>query len=116
MSGEDIVQSINFNYDQQNNSLQPISFNDGNMYPARGWQERYSYGVNLKLLIFDINYQPEKLTVENQTQEFYRGNTQDGNFMFKYFAMVGNNIDNFILYIDNLNYFLIFYFILNFIY
>ena len=47
----DIVQSINFTFDQQNNSLQPISFNDGNMYPARGWQERYSYGVNLKLLI-----------------------------------------------------------------
>ena len=92
---KDIVQSINFNFDQQNNSLQPISFNDGNMYPARGWQERYSYGVNLKLLIFDINYQPEKLTVQNLRQEYYAGNTGDGNFMFKYFGMVANNIDNF---------------------
>ena len=92
---KDIVQSINFTFDQQNNSLQPISFNDGSMYPARGWQERYSYGVNLKLLIFDINYQPEKLTVQNLTQEYYRGNTLDGNFMFKYFGMVANNIDNF---------------------
>ena len=94
-TSKDIVQSISLNYDQQNNSLQPVSFNDGNMYPARGWQERYTYGVNLKLLIFDINYQPEKLTVQNLTQEFYRGNTQDGNFMFKYFGMVANNIDNF---------------------
>ena len=92
---KDIVQSISFNYDQQNNSLLPNSFNDGNMYPARGWQERYSYGVNLKLLIFDINYQPEKLTVQNLTQEYYAGNTLDGNFMFKYFGMVANNIDNF---------------------
>ena len=92
---KDIVQSINFNFDQQNNSLQPISFNDGNMYPSRGWQERYSYGVNLKLLIFDINYQPEKLMVQNLTQEYYPGNTGDGNFMFKYFGMVANNIDNF---------------------
>jgi hypothetical protein len=92
---KDIVQSINYSFDQQNNSLQPISFNDGNMYPSRGWQERYSYGVNLKLLIFDINYQPEKLTVQNLTQEYYAGNTQDGNFMFKYFGMVANNIDNF---------------------
>ena len=92
---KDIVQSISLNYDQQNNSLQPISFNDGNIYPARGWQERYSYGVNLKLLIFDINYQPEKLTVQNLTQEYYAGNKQDGNFMFKYFGMVANNIDNF---------------------
>ena len=94
-TSKDIVQSISLNYDQQNNSLQPISFNDGNMYPARGWQERYSYGVNLKLLIFDINYQPEKLAVQNLTQEYYPGNTGDGNFMFKYFGMVANNIDNF---------------------
>jgi hypothetical protein len=92
---KDIIQSISLNFDQQNNSLQPISFNDGNMYPARGWQERYSYGVNIKLLIFDINYQPEKLTVQNITQEYYPGNTGDGNFMFKYFGMVANNIDNF---------------------
>jgi len=94
-TAKDIVQSISLNFDQQNNSLQPISFNDGNMYPARGWQERYSYGVNLKLLIFDINYQPEKITVQNLTQEYYPGNTGDGNFMFKYFGMVANNIDNF---------------------
>ena len=92
---KDIVQSINYNFDQQINSTLPISFNDGNMYPARGWQERYSYGVNLKLLIFDINYQPEKLTVQNQEQDYYAGNTHDGNFMFKYFGMVANQIDNF---------------------
>jgi hypothetical protein len=92
---KDIVQSITFNFDQQNNSLLPISFNDGSMYPARGWQERYSVGVNLKLLIFDINYQPEKLTVQNLTQEYYPGDTGDGNFMFKYFGMVANNIDFF---------------------
>jgi len=90
---KDIVQSINFNYDQQNNSLLPFNFNDGNMYPSRGWQERYSIGINLKLLIFDINYQPEKLIVQNKTQEYYRG--EPGEFMFKYFGMVANYIDNF---------------------
>jgi len=94
-TSKDVVQSIILNYDQQDNSLIPISFNDGNMYPSTGWQERYSYGVNLKLLLFDINYQPEKLTVQNRTQEYYEGNTLDGNFMFKYFGMVANNIDNF---------------------
>ena len=92
---KDVVQSVSLNFDQQNNSLLPVSFNDGNMYPARGWQERYSIGVNLKLLIFDINYQPEKLTVQNMAQEYYPGNIADGNFMFKYFGMVANNIDNF---------------------
>ena len=45
-TSKDIVQSVNFSYDQQNNSLLPVSFNDGNIYPARGWQERYSVGVN----------------------------------------------------------------------
>ena len=94
-TSKDIIQFINFNYDQQNNSLLPSSFNDGNIYPARGWQERYSYGINIKLLIFDINYQPEKLIVQNKSQEYYAGNTNDGNFMFKYFGMVANNIDNF---------------------
>jgi hypothetical protein len=92
---KDIIQSINYNFDQQINSVLPISFNDGNMYPAKGWQERYSYGVNLKLLFFDINYQPEKINVQNLAQEYYEGNTGDGNFMFKYFGMVANNIDNF---------------------
>ena len=90
---KDIVQSINFSFDQQNNSLQPISFNDGNIYPARGWQERYSYGINLKLSILDINYQPEKVIVQNLRQEYYSG--EPGNFMFYYFGMVANNIDNF---------------------
>ena len=80
-TAKDIVQFVNFNYDQQNNSLLPSSFNDGNIYPARGWQERYSIGVNLKLLIFDINYQPEKLVVQNKTQEYYAG--EPGEFMFK---------------------------------
>jgi hypothetical protein len=98
---KDIIQSISLNYHQPNNSLQPISFNDGNMYPARGWQERYTYGVNLKLLIFDINYQPEKLTVQNLAQEYYPGYTGDGNFMFKYFGMVANYIDNFRQFGDN---------------
>jgi hypothetical protein len=90
---KDIIQSINFNYDQQNNSFLPSSFNDGNIYPARGWQERYSIGVNLKLLIFDINYQPEKLVVQNKIQEYYAG--EPGEFMFKYFGMTANYIDNF---------------------
>jgi len=92
---KNIVQSIFVNYDQQNNSLLPASFNDGNMYPSRGWQERYSLGLNLNFWILDINFQPEKLLVQNKIQEPYYGNPNDGNFMFKYFGMVANNIDNF---------------------
>lgn len=92
---KNIIKSIMFGYDFQNNSLLPQSMNDGLMYPARGWQERYSVGVNIQLGIIDINYQPEKLLVQNMAQEYYAGNPDDGNFMFKYFGMVANNIDHF---------------------
>jgi hypothetical protein len=92
---KNIIRSLMVGYDYQNNSLLPQSMNDGLMYPARGWQERYSIGINLQLGILDINYQPEKLLVQNIPQEYYAGNPDDGNFMFKYFGMVANNIDHF---------------------
>ncbi len=92
---KNIIKSLMIGYDFQNNSLLPQSMNDGLMYPSRGWQERYSIGINFQLGILDINYQPEKLVVQNIPQEYYAGNPEDGNFMFKYFGMVANNIDHF---------------------
>lgn len=89
------IGSFSFAYDQQNNSLLPESWNDGIMYPARGWQERYSLGANIRWGILDINVQPEWLRVQNIPQEPYYGNQQDGNFAAKYFGMVANNIDDF---------------------
>ncbi len=90
-----LVKSLMAGYDFQNNTLLPQGVNDGNMFPSRGWQERYSNGVNLQWGLLDINYQPEKITVQNIPQEYYPGNPADGNFMFKYFGMVANNIDHF---------------------
>jgi hypothetical protein len=90
-----IIQNFYLGYDHVNNSLLPQNWNDGNMYPARGWQERYSIGLQLKLGIIDINLQPEWLKVQNIPQEYYPGNTEDGNFMPKYFGSVANVIDNF---------------------
>jgi hypothetical protein len=92
---KNIVKSLMVGYDFQNNSLLPQGVNDGNMFPARGWQERYSIGINVQWSLLDINYQPEKLSLQNSTQEYYAGNPDDGNFMFKYFGMVANNIDHF---------------------
>ena len=94
-NSKNILKSLLVSYDFQNNSLLPQSMNDGLIYPARGWQERYSVGINIQLGILDINYQPEKLLVQNLRQEYYAGNPDDGNFMFKYFGMVANNIDHF---------------------
>jgi hypothetical protein len=92
---KNIVKSLMIGYDFQNNSLLPQGVNDGNIFPARGWQERFSIGINLQWGLIDINYQPEKLSLENLSQEYYAGNPNDGNFMFKYFGMVANNIDHF---------------------
>jgi hypothetical protein len=90
-----IVQNFYVGYDQVNNSLLPQNWNDGNMYPARGWQERYTFGLQLKLSIININIQPEWLKIQNIPQEYYPGNPEDGNFMPKYFGSVANVIDNF---------------------
>ena len=92
---KNIIKSLIVSYDFQNNSLLPQGVNDGNMFPSRGWQERYSVGINLQWKILDINFQPEKLIVQNLQQDYYAGNPDDGNFMFKYFGMVANNIDQF---------------------
>jgi hypothetical protein len=89
------IQNFYVGYDHVNNSLLPQNWNDGNMYPARGWQERYNIGLQLKLGIVDINLQPEWLKVQNTPQEYYPGNLEDGNFMPKYFGSVANVIDNF---------------------
>lgn len=92
---KNIIKSLILGYDFQNNTLLPQGVNDGIMFPARGWQERYSLGLNLQWGLIDINFQPEKLSIQNLAQEYYGGNPEDGNFMFKYFGMVANNIDHF---------------------
>jgi hypothetical protein len=92
---KNILKSSIFGYDFQNNSFLPQSMNDGLIYPTKGWQERYSIGVNLQFKFLDFNYQPEKIIAQNLKQEPYYGNKSDGNFMFKYFGMVANNIDHF---------------------
>ena len=90
-----IIQNFYVGYDHVNNSLLPQNWNDGNMYPARGLQERYTVGIQLKLGIIDLNLQPEWLKVQNIPQEYYPGNPEDGNFMPKYFGSVANVIDHF---------------------
>ena len=81
--------------DLQYNSLLPVSYNDGNLYPARGWQYRYSIGALFSNKYIDINLQPEVITANNKLQENYAGNVNDGNFAARYFGYVANNIDNY---------------------
>lgn len=87
------LQNFFFSYENQNNSNLPVSFNDGNFFPARGWQERYSFGINLKFKFIEINYQPEKIILQNKPQEFFAGDV--GNYWARYYQLVRNNIDDF---------------------
>ncbi len=88
-----MINNVFFSYDNQNNSNLPISFNDGNFFPARGWQERYSFGVNLKFSFLEFNYQPERIIAENKPQQFFAGDV--GNYWARYYQLVRNNIDDF---------------------
>ena len=71
------IKSLQLTYNNQNNSFLPYGSNDGNMYPARGKQERFSAGVNIKWGMVDVNVQPEFLKVENIEQEFFKGNENE---------------------------------------
>ena len=89
------IKSLQITYNNQNNSFLPYGSNDGNMYPARGKQERFSAGANIRWGIIDINVQPEFLKVENIEQEFFRGNENDRNWWTRFYKIVANNIDDF---------------------
>ena len=89
------IKSLQLMYNNQNNSFLPYGSNDGNMYPARGKQERFSAGANIRWGIIDINVQPEFLKLENIEQEFFRGNENDRNWWTRFYKIVANNIDDF---------------------
>jgi len=60
------VQSFQITDTRQFNDHLPSGFNDGNMYPAVGKQERISFGVNLRWRALDINLQPEWIDAVNE--------------------------------------------------
>ena len=79
---------------QTNNNL-PQGFNDGNLYPAQGSQERVSVGANIRWGALDINLQPEWVTLENKLQKVDKGNQSDGNWWTRYYFLTANNIDHY---------------------
>ena len=82
-------------YNNLQNSTLPNSFNDGNLYPAKGLQERISLGLSFNYKWLDIRLQPEYIRVENKLQESFLGYPSDGNWWARYYLMIANNIDNF---------------------
>jgi hypothetical protein len=89
------IKSLQLTYNNQNNSFLPYGSNDGNLYPSRGKQERFSAGANIRWGILDINVQPELVKLENIPQELFKGNENDRNYWTRYYYVVANNIDDF---------------------
>jgi hypothetical protein len=94
-NGKNIIKRILFSYLSINNNNLPIIYNGGNLYPSRGLQERFSFGVNLVYKNIDINLQPEFIFAENIKQIEFKGNELDGNWWPRYYLMVANNVDDF---------------------
>ena len=89
------IASYTFSDVRQTNNNLPQGFNDGNLYPALGLQERVSAGVNITWGAMDINLQPEWVTLENKLQNIDKGNQADKNWWTRYYFITANNIDHY---------------------
>jgi hypothetical protein len=88
-------QSISLRHTTQNNSLMPLGFNQGTMYPSVGFQRRWSLGVHFSWKFLDVNLQPEWVLAENSANVPFAGSPQDGNYWTRIFFLVNNNIDQY---------------------
>jgi hypothetical protein len=87
------LDNISFRHTVQNNNVMPLGYNEGTLYPAVGFQRRWSLGVHLRWKFLDINLQPEWVIAENSPPPVFIGNPQDGNYITRIFFMINNQID-----------------------
>ncbi len=86
--------SIRFNslqHLQQNNLKNPIYYNDGLMYPTKGWQGYYSLGAAVEYKNFYFDIKPEYVWVSNQ--DFQGFPTDHYNIIWKSYYEWLNRID-----------------------
>ncbi len=88
-------QSISLRHTLQNNSLMPLGFNQGTMYPSVGFQRRWSLGVHFSWKFLDVNLQPEWVLAENLPTPVFVGNLEDGNYWARYFQIMNNVVDHY---------------------
>lgn len=87
--------SSEIGYTLQNNSLLPYSSNDGSLYPASGFQQRFTAGVQVETKYFSIKVQPEWVYAANTVHDELvpPASSSLNNYWGRYFAMVANRID-----------------------
>jgi hypothetical protein len=89
------VHVVTFRHTLQNNNLMPLGFNQGTMYPAVGFQRRWSLGVHFSWKFLDVNLQPEWVLSENSPTPPFLGNQEDGNYWARYFFIMNNVVDQY---------------------
>jgi opacity protein-like surface antigen len=89
------LEGISLRHTLQNNSKMPLSFNQGTMYPAVGFQRRWSLGVHFTWKFLDVNLQPEWVLAENSPTPPFLGNQEDGNYWARYFFIMNNVVDQY---------------------
>jgi hypothetical protein len=89
---------IDVNYTVQSNSKNPSGFNDGNLFPSIGSQNRV--GVRSRFIKdnFELNIQPEFVSARNINPPVFLGYKQDGNYWARYYLHIQNNIDYYTQY------------------
>lgn len=78
---------------QHNNHL-PIGFNDGNLIPNVGLQNKLSLGAQFNWGPFQIHLQPEWIEAENLPGEPFQDNINDTNYRRNFYWYIRNKIDN----------------------
>ncbi len=79
----------------QHNSALPYGYNDESLFPAIGFQQRFTAGVNFETKDFQLKLQPEWVNASNTDGKDLippPDNTLN-NYWGKYFAMLANRID-----------------------
>lgn len=80
-------------YTFQKNDKLGLGYNDGSMLPSVGNQERIMLNMEAKWKGLIVTIAPEILRAENLTPEDFVLNSQDPNYMARYYLFIVNKVD-----------------------
>lgn len=78
---------------QSNNNL-PVGFNDGNLIPNVGLQQKFTFGAQFNSGPLSIHIQPEWLQAQNLPVTPFIDNSNDLNYRRNFYWYIRNKIDN----------------------
>jgi len=81
-------------YGIQHNDNLPIGFNDGNLIPNVGVQQKASIGAEFNWGLISIHLQPEWVKAQNLPGILYEDSGYDSNYRRNFFWYIRNKIDN----------------------